>query len=90
MREGGGPTIPPTLVRCTHSLFSRSLLPAPGYTPVSSGMLAYSAAPSGGSVHAREAQHGNNPWVGGMSALRDLKGVIVGMSLCAELLRSQR
>jgi len=41
-------------------------------------------------VHGPVALFGRNPWVGGIAAPQELKGVTVGRKVCAELLLSSR
>jgi len=61
------PGIPPVYTPCTPWVYHT-------YT----GMLVYSAAPSGVSARSLWAQFGNNPWVGGNRASQNLKGVTDG------------
>jgi len=45
---------------------------------------------AGGTVHTREAQEGETPWVGALPVPQSPKGVMVGRQWRAELLRLSR
>jgi len=73
-RGGLPPTIPPGYTRSMRSLSS---LYAPGYTRPMDEQLADHTTPAACTAKSHQAQEGRNTWVGGLSPLRNIKGVTV-------------